>query len=138
MSKTIEYRDAVDELEERQLTGFFVGWPDPPSPATLLRILAQSQFRWVAVDRDSHQVVGFVNAISDGVLSAYIPLLEVLPEYQGQGIGQELMRRMMQSTAHLYMCDLLCDAELQPYYEKLGMRRGQGMLLRRYDRQSGG
>ncbi len=28
-------------------------------------------------------VVGFVNALSDGRLSAYIPLLEVLPDYRG-------------------------------------------------------
>ena len=34
---------------------------------------------------DAGRVVGFVTAISDGVLSAYIPLLEVLPEYQGAG-----------------------------------------------------
>ena len=41
----------------------------------------------IAIDENTNQVVGFVTAISDGVLSAYIPFLEVLPEYKSIGIG---------------------------------------------------
>ena len=44
---------------------------------------------------DKSRVVGFVTAITDGVSCAYIPHLEVLPEWQGDGSGTELMRRMM-------------------------------------------
>jgi predicted N-acetyltransferase YhbS len=71
------------------------------------------------------------------VLSAYIPLLEVLPAYQGQGIGSELVRRMLAKLADLYMVDLLCDPGMQPFYERLGMRPTTGMLRRNYDRQAG-
>ena len=35
------------------------------------------------------------------------------------------------------MVDLLCDGDLIPYYEKLGMMKAQGVCLRNYDRQSG-
>ena len=82
-------------------------------------------------------IVGFVTAISDGVLAAYVPLLEVLPSHQKQGIGQELMRRMLETLDRLYMVDLLCDDNLQPFYEKLGMRRSKGMMVRNYAWQSG-
>ncbi len=82
-------------------------------------------------------MVGFINAISDGVLSAYIPLLEVLPAYQGQGIGTELARRMLDKLRDLYMIDLLCDADLQPFYARLGMRPYTAMLFRNFDRQNG-
>jgi ribosomal protein S18 acetylase RimI-like enzyme len=81
-------------------------------------------------------VVGFVTAISDGVCSAYIPLLEVLPIYQGRGIGSELMRRILARLADYYMIDLVCDAELQPFYTRLGMRLAGGMFLQNYARQS--
>ncbi|MGH2551038.1 MAG: GNAT family N-acetyltransferase, partial [Thermomicrobiales bacterium] len=91
----------------------------------------------IAVDAESGTVIGFITAITDGALSAYIPLLEVLPSYQRRGIGQELVRRMVHNLRHLYMIDLLCDVELQPYYARLGMRPATGMLLRNYDRQSG-
>jgi ribosomal protein S18 acetylase RimI-like enzyme len=65
-------------------------------------------------------VIGFATAISDGVMSAYIPFLEVLPEYQRQGIGTELIRRLLGQLDGLYMVDLSCDAALQPFYERLG------------------
>ena len=98
-----------------QLTGFFQGWPNPPSPETHLRLLQQSNYVVLAVDDDTRQVVGFVTAVSDGVLSAYIPLLEVLPAYRSAGVGSELMRCLLDQLGHLYMVDLLCDPELQPF-----------------------
>ena len=84
--------------------------------------------------RRSDQVVGFVTAISDGVLSAYISLLEVLPEFQGRGIGSELMRRLLDQLKGLYMVDTLCDVDVQAYYARFGMQRATGMRIRRYDR----
>lgn len=69
----------------------------------------------------SDRVVGFVNAISDGVLAAYIPLLEVRPECQRQGIGSELMRTLFRELEGLMMIDLCCDPEMQGYYKRLDM-----------------
>jgi len=46
---------------------------------------------------DGNAVTGFVTAISDGVISAFIPLLEVLPEDQHQRIGTELVCRSLSS-----------------------------------------
>ena len=134
----IRYTDRLDSISADQLTGgFFVGWPNPPSAKAHLRALRGSAHVWLAVDDASGQVVGFVNAVSDGVLSAYIPLLEVLPAYQQRGVGTELMRRMLETLSDIYMVDLLCDVELQSYYERLGMRRATGMLVRNYAAQSG-
>jgi ribosomal protein S18 acetylase RimI-like enzyme len=135
---TISYRESADGLTEEHLQGrFFVGWPNPPSPATHLRILQGSDHVVVAVDDATGLVVGFVTAVSDGVLAAFIPNLEVDPAHQRRGIGTELMRRVLAQMNHLYSIDLLCDEELQPYYERLGMRRATGMVVRNYDRQSG-
>ena len=92
----VTYTDSIADVTPAQLQGFFVGWPNPPTPATHLRILAGSYAAVLARD-DSGAVVGFITAISDGVSAAYIPHLEVLPAYQGQGIGSELVRRMLTS-----------------------------------------
>lgn len=86
---------------------------------------------------EENKLIGFVNSISDGVLSAYIPLLEVLPEYQGKGIGKELINMINRKSSKFYMVDLLCDVNLIPYYEKLGMTKAQGAYIRNYDKQSG-
>ena len=130
----IEYRDTVKGLEVSQLVAFFVDWTSKPSPQVHLKILHGSSHVVVAIDEESDQVVGFVTAISDGVLSAYIPLLEVLPAYQERGIGSELMRRILEQLDDLYMVDVLCDAELQAYYARFGMQRAVGMCIRRYER----
>ena len=132
----ISYHTDLQRVTPDGLEGFFVGWPNPPSPDTHLRILQGSSH--VVLAWEENRLVGFVTAISDGVLSAYVPLLEVLPTYQGRGVGWELMRRVLEELNGLYMVDLLCDEALQPFYEKLGMVRSQGMMVRRYARQSGG
>ncbi|MCB0050314.1 MAG: GNAT family N-acetyltransferase [Caldilinea sp.] len=133
----IRFVDSLGDTTPEQLQGFFVGWPNPPSPQTHLRILQKSTAVELAVDDTTGRVVGFINALSDGVLMAYIPLLEVLPEYQGQGIGRTLVERMLARLGNLYAVDLLCDPELQPFYAQAGMQPATGMLLRNYARQAG-
>ena len=134
----IRYVDSLEGISAGQLRGgFFEGWGNAPSPETHLRILQGSAHVMLALDDQTGNVVGFITAISDGVLAAYIPLLEVLPEYKNQGIGTALVRRMLAQLQHLYMIDLLCDPDVQPFYERLGMHRSHGMLVRNYENQSG-
>jgi len=133
----IEYRHSAEDITPAQLKGFFAGWPNPPAPDVHLRLLRNSDAVVLAVDTATGQVVGFITAITDNVLAAYIPFLEVLPAYQHQGVGQTLVRRMLERLQDLYMIDLLCDAEVQPFYEQLGMFRAVGMCARNFDRQSG-
>ena len=135
----IVYTHSLEGIAPEHLTGFFVdwGWPQPPSTQTHLKLLRNSAEIVLAIDDRHGNVVGYITAITDGVLSAYIPLLEVLKPYQGRGIGSELVRRMLDRLSHLYMIDLLCDADVQPFYERLGMRPAIGMFIRNDDRQSG-
>jgi GNAT superfamily N-acetyltransferase len=57
----------------------------------------------------------------------------VLPEYQGRGIGSELVRRLLERLGGLYMIDLCCDEDLVPFCERLGMVRAVGMAIRNRD-----
>jgi ribosomal protein S18 acetylase RimI-like enzyme len=131
----IQYQTSLEGIQIDQLKGFFVGWPNPPTPATHLEILNRATHVVLALNGSS--VVGFVTAISDGILCAYIPLLEVLPSHQHQGIGSELMRRMLETLHEIYMIDLLCDPDLQAFYSKVGMEESSGMLVRNFARQAG-
>ena len=126
----IEFVESTEGITPDQLSGFFEGWPDPPSPARHLEILRRSSLRILARDARSGRVVGFVTAITDGVLSAYVPLLEVLPEYRGAGLGRELMQRMVHHLEPIYMIDLTCDEDVQPFYERLGWTRYTAMIRR--------
>jgi len=133
----IRYAEAVGEITPAQLQGFFIGWPNPPSPETHLEILRRAFKVELAIDGDTGQVVGFINAVGDGILAAYLPLLEVLPAYQGRGIGTELVRRMMECLKEFYMVDLICDPELKTFYERFGMFSRVGMAWRNFEWQSG-
>ena len=134
----ISYLESATGIKCDQLQGFFVDWPNPPDAQTHLKLLHSSDQVVLALDSETRLVVGFITAITDSVLSAYIPLLEVLPNYQGQGVGSELVGRMVAKLNHLYMIDLLCDPKLQPFYEKAGMQQsGVGMLIRNYSNQAG-
>lgn len=119
------------------LRGFFEGWPKKPSPRAHLFLLKKSDHVVLAVDARENKVIGFITAISDGVLCAYIPLLEVLPEYRNQGIGSKLIKRMLKRLKGLYMVDLLCDKNVQPFYLRHGMSKATGMMIRNHTMQSG-
>ena len=64
-------------------------------------------------------------------------MLEVLPAYQGRGIGAEFVRRMLARLTDLHMVDPLCDAELEPFYRRFGMQPATAMTTRNYTRQAG-
>lgn len=131
----IRYTDDVNEVDPAALEGFFVGWPKHPDPETHARILCGSSHVWLAFDE--RRCVGFINALSDGVLSAYIPLLEVLPAYQGRGIGDELVRRMVGTLERHYSLDLVCDPALTAFYARHGFKPYTSMVRRHYERQAG-
>lgn len=122
----------IAELEH----AFFVGWPDPPSPATHLAILERSDHRTVALA--DGQVIGFATALSDGVLCAFLTLVEVTPPWQGRGVGTGLVRRLLDDIGPIYSVDVACDADVLPFYERLGFTPRTGGAIRRYEAQSGG
>jgi ribosomal protein S18 acetylase RimI-like enzyme len=131
------YINRIDGITSDMLQGFFVCWLNPPNEQTHLKLLKNSSKVVIALEENTNQVVGFITAISDGVLSVYIPFLEVLPQYQNKGIGKELVNRMLKQLEGIYMIDICCDDDLVPFYEKYGMLKSNGMLKRNYKKQSG-
>ena len=126
----INYTDDIDQIKSGQLYGFFVGWKSPLAPERHYELLRGSTHFIAAIDNG--RVVGFITALSDGVNSAFIPLLEVLPEYQSRGIGSELVRLMLIKLEDITNIDLTCDPNMQPFYERFKMLRSSGMILRKY------
>jgi ribosomal protein S18 acetylase RimI-like enzyme len=134
MDSVIEYCEDPTTLTPDQLRGgFFEAWPSPPSPELHLAHLRGAEVAVVALDDATGQVVGFVTAIGDGALTAFIPLLEVLPGYRGRGIGASLVRQVLARLRDRYSIDLVCDQGLIPFYERLGGVPGSAVLWRNRD-----
>jgi ribosomal protein S18 acetylase RimI-like enzyme len=128
----MRYSNSAEGVTANDLEGFFEGWPNPPSPARHLELLRGSSHVVVARADEAGPVVGFVTALSDGVLAAYIPLLEVTPTHRSRGVGSELVRRLLAELADLYMIDVMCDADVLPFYERLGFTAAGGGIIRNY------
>ena len=125
----MRYTTSLAGVTPEHLAGFFQGWPAPPSPQRHLEILRGSSGVVLARDEDG-TVAGFITALTDGLLAAYIPLLEVRPGRQGQGIGSDLVRRMLARLAGCYMIDLVCDRDLLPFYARLGLHPYSAAIIR--------
>ncbi len=78
---------------------------------------------------DNQQMVGFARAISDGLIQAAIYDVAVLPSYQGQRIGKQMIEMIVNS---LPGCNFILYASpgKELFYEKLKFRRMKtGMAL---------
>ena len=126
----IKYIDSVKNINPEMLEGFFEGWKKPHSKENLLRILENSDHIVLAIDTDKNRVVGFITALSDLVQSAFIPLIEVLPDYRKQQIGTNLISRMLEKLKGIPAIDITCDPELQKFYSRFGMKPSAGMIIR--------
>ena len=85
--QVIEFVESLMEIENLSFDGFFANWPRKPK--TDLKEILKNSIHFVVAKQDG-RAVGFIYCLSDNMISAYIPLLEVLPEFQGQGIGKKV------------------------------------------------
>ncbi len=69
-------------------------------------------------------LVGYARAITDGCFRALIDDVVVDKERHGQGIGEELMRRLTKRLSGVEQVILLCDDRFVGFYERLGFVRG--------------
>ncbi len=97
------------------------GWSTAEKPDLLFAALRNSHGLVTAWDKDT--LFGLGNALSDGHLVVYFPHLLVHPAYQGQGIGREIMRRLMEKYRGFHMQILVSDRCATAFYEKCGFQR---------------
>lgn len=72
---------------------------------------------------DGERLIGYAAVVSNGVTDAYIQDVMVHPECQGQGVGTQLMERVLArlKAEGIYMVSVIYGEEaLRPFYEKFG------------------
>ena len=73
---------------------------------------------------DGDKLVRLVRALDDGETVAFLHYLLVDPAYQGQYIGDELMKRIMSFYQNLlYMKVMPSDPKTIPFYERYGFQQ---------------
>lgn len=96
-------------------------WSSAKKPSLLQKALSNSATLVSAWLND--ELIGIGNAITDGYLVVYYPHMLVHPKYQGQGIGLEMMKRLMAKYEGFHQHMLVADGRAVDFYKKCGFTR---------------
>jgi ribosomal protein S18 acetylase RimI-like enzyme len=80
---------------------------------------------------DSDRQIGFCRATSDGVSIAYLADVYVLPEYRGRGLGEELVREMVENGDLADVRWILHTEDAHALYRKFGFEEPNYKVLER-------
>lgn len=98
-----------------------VGWTNYTNQTQMLeQSLAHSLAIYVA--RDGKEIVGLVRLVGDGFSSVFVQDLIVLPSYQRQGIGSDLMKEALADYKDAYQIQLATEQTEKNlgFYRSLG------------------
>jgi GNAT superfamily N-acetyltransferase len=84
-----------------------------------------------AYERRTGAMVGFARAVSDGVSLAYLADVFVLPEHRGAGLGEAIVRRMIDEGPGAGFRWLLHTADAHGLYERYGFRAADSSAMER-------
>lgn len=99
-----------------------VGWTNYTSNPTMLRNALENSLFLISARDEEGKLIGFLRAVGDGYSIVYIQDIIVLPEYQRQGIGTQLLRQTLERFKEVYQMILTTDSELKTiaFYEANG------------------
>ena len=99
-----------------------VGWTNYTSNPTMLQNALEHSLFLISARDEEGNLIGFLRAVGDGYSIIYIQDIIVLPEYQRQGIGTQLLRQTLEHFKEVYQMILTTDSELKTiaFYESNG------------------
>ena len=120
----IEYKDTknfkANELQELFLS---VEWVSGKYPDRLVKAMQNSGSVFSAWDND--KLVGLINALDDGDMTAYIHYLLINPAYQGKGIGKLLLQMVKEKYKDYLRIVLISENREVGFYKNSGFVVGE-------------
>ncbi|NQV19443.1 MAG: GNAT family N-acetyltransferase [Armatimonadetes bacterium] len=118
----IDYRIELPEKKQYFILFESTGWNEDykMNADELVQTLRNSWFIYCAYFKN--KLVGFGRILSDGFLHAVLFDVIVLPEFQREGIGKEIMKKLIDECKKNNIRDiqLFSARGKQEFYEKLG------------------
>ena len=101
-----------------------VGWTNDTDRPEMLAAAYQNSLCVIGAC-DGDKLVGIVRAVGDGASIVFVQDLLVLPEYQRQGIGTQLLKTLLAQYIDVYQIELLTEVtpKTTAFYESLGLTR---------------
>lgn len=120
----IIYKD-VKNLNKKDLADLFISvkWSSGNYPEKLKIAMENSHTVLSAWDGD--KLIGLINCLSDGSMTAYFHYLLIRPEYQGSGIGKRLVNMILKIYEEYPSKVIISyDKEIE-FYKKCGFVVGE-------------
>jgi GNAT superfamily N-acetyltransferase len=117
----IELDDSKDRIDREEVHRFLsevAYWALGRSRATQDRLIDEAARVVGLYDGDNQ--VGFCRAATDGTSFVYLADVYVLEEYRGRGLGEELVREMVERGELARLRWLLHTQDMHPLYRKVG------------------
>ncbi len=105
-----------------------VGWDRPVTEAELAAVLAAGP---AVAAWNGEELVGFVRALSDGHLAAYVEDVMVHDRCRHLGVGSALVARLLAELEGVAVVNLFCASSTTPFYEGQGFRPRDSVLMQR-------
>lgn len=117
---------STKEFSVTQLQDLFlsVNWSSGNYPENLKIAMMNSHTVFSAWSGD--ELVGLMNCLSDGIMTAYFHYLLVRPEYQHKRIGKELVSMMLAVYKDYARKVLIAYDKEIGFYESCGFKIGEG------------
>jgi GNAT superfamily N-acetyltransferase len=80
---------------------------------------------------DGDRQIGFARAATDGTSFVYLADVYVLEEYRGRGLGEALVRFMVEDSKYTHVRWLLHTSNMHPLYRKLGFSEPDYKVMER-------
>jgi ribosomal protein S18 acetylase RimI-like enzyme len=124
---SIVYKDTKEfSCEELKDLFLSVEWSSGRFPEKLKIAMCNSDSVYSAWEGD--QLIGLVNAMSDGIMNAYFQYLLVHPAYQGRGVGKKLVSLMLEHYSSYLRKTLIAYDTAAGFYKSCGFSAGEGIV----------
>ena len=99
-------------------------WTDGPDNPDIVAKIVEGSYCFIIATMED-EVIGMGRAISDGASDSYLQDITVKASYRGQGIGSQIIKRLIAhlNKAGLKWIGLIAERDSYPFYERLGFKR---------------
>lgn len=121
---SITFKD-TREFNANELQDLFlsVKWSSGQYPEKLVIAMQNSGSVFSAWDEDL--LIGLISVMDDGIMNAYIHYLLINPEYQGKGIGIQLIEMVKEKYKEYLRVILIAYDKEIPFYQNYGFEVGE-------------
>ena len=119
---TLEWNYSLENVDWEELYRLYLAAPlGHEEPADLKVAFSNSMFKCFVYD--SGRLIAVGRALADGRDCSYISGVAVHPDYQGRGIGKDIVSKLVNLSKGHKKIILYAAPGKEPFYRKLGFKR---------------